>query len=53
MFKTISAAIAFGTLCTAEQIFTDGYYHYSEHLGDFPAVTTPLTFAQTSGQENF
>ena len=53
MFKTISAALAFSSMCTAEQQFTDGYYHYSEHLGDYPPFTTPLTFVQTAGQENF
>ena len=54
MFKTISiAALAFSTMASAEQMFTDGHFHYSELEGSYPPVTTPLTFVQTSGQENF
>ena len=53
MFKTISTALAFSSMATAEQMFTDEFYHYSDHLGKYPAVTTPLTFAQTAGEENF
>merc|ERR1712226_1417565 len=54
MFKTISAAaLAFSTMTSAEQMFTDGHFHYSELMNSYPPVTTPLTFVQTSGQENF
>ena len=40
---------ALAAVAAAEQM----YGYVGEANGDFPAVTTPLTFVQSAGQENF
>ena len=56
MFKALTAAVyGLAKKDSVEHVAaTDGHYHYSDPLNNsYPPVTTPLTFAQTEGQQNF
>ena len=44
MLKSVSTALI-ATVCLAEQTFeVADWYHYNDHVADFPPVTTPMTF---------
>ena len=53
MRTTVSAALM-ATACLAEQTFTPYGVVNEEHANtDWPPLTSPVTFVQTAGQENF
>ena len=50
MFKTFSASLLAACAIAEHQFSWSGYVN--EDYNSFPPITTPMTFAQTAGQEN-